>query len=42
MLRLQHLGHKHKDIDDVYAHVTPAMRERMLPVRSPHTQTARR
>jgi integrase len=29
-LRLQRLGHKRKDIDDFYAHVTPAMRETML------------
>lgn len=30
VLRLQRLGHKRKDIDDLYSHVTPAMRERML------------
>jgi integrase len=30
VLRLQRLGHKRKDIDDFYAHVTPAMRETML------------
>lgn len=30
VLRLQRLGHKRKDIDDFYSHVTPAMRERML------------
>jgi integrase len=30
VLRLQRLGHKRKDIDDFYAHVTPAMREKML------------
>ncbi len=30
VLRLQRLGHKRKDIDDFYAHVTPTMRERML------------
>jgi integrase len=30
VLRLQRLGHKRKDIDDFSAHVTPAMREKML------------
>jgi hypothetical protein len=31
VLRLQRLGHKRKDIDDYfYAHVIPAMREKML------------
>ncbi|MEJ3654062.1 tyrosine-type recombinase/integrase [Actinomycetes bacterium KLBMP 9759] len=30
VLRLQRLGHKRKDIDDFYSHVTPTMRDRML------------
>jgi len=30
VLRLQRLGHKRKDIDDFYSHVTPLMRARML------------
>ena len=30
VLRLQRLGHKRKDIDDFYAHVTSAMRDKML------------
>lgn len=30
VLRLQRLGHKRKDIDDIYSHVTPKMRDRML------------
>ena len=30
VLRLQRLGHKRKDIDDFYSHVTPVMRQRML------------
>jgi len=30
VLRLQRLGHKRKDIDDFYSHVTDAMRDRML------------
>jgi len=30
VLRLQRLGHKRKDIDDIYSHVTPVMRARML------------
>ena len=30
VLRLARLGHKRKDIDDFYAHVTPAMRDKML------------
>jgi hypothetical protein len=30
VLRLQRLGHKRKDIDDFSAHVTPAMREKVL------------
>jgi integrase len=30
VLRPQRLGHKRKDIDDFYSHVTPTMRERML------------
>ena len=30
VLRLARLGHKRKDIDDFYAHVTPVMRDKML------------
>ncbi|WP_219419910.1 tyrosine-type recombinase/integrase [Pseudonocardia nigra] len=30
VLRLQRLGHKRKDIDDFYSHVTDTMRDRML------------
>ncbi|MBC8091338.1 MAG: tyrosine-type recombinase/integrase [Pseudonocardia sp.] len=30
VMRLQRLGHKRKDIDDFYSHVTPAIREKML------------
>jgi integrase len=30
VLRLQRLGHKRKDIDDFYAHVTPAIRAKTL------------
>ncbi len=30
VLRLQRLGHKRHDIDDIYSHVTPTMRDRML------------